>query len=136
MARNSSDDATRRGTLGAGAVEGLLAYAYAPSRGGRAALRSAEEAVRLSRELAARDPAEYTPLLARALRETAVLLLARGRAAHALPLARESVGLARHAGGAPLATSLRCLSRICEALKEYGEAAEAMQEAVGIDRPD
>lgn len=129
MARNGFDDAIRRGTVGAEAVEGLLAYAQTRSRWGRAGLRTARQAVEMSRALAAADPLAHTGLLARALRTTAGVLLKRGRPAQALPLAEESVALARAAGGAPLVVSLACLAEALDALHRYGEAAEAMAEA-------
>ncbi|WP_327091045.1 hypothetical protein OIE66_10595 [Nonomuraea sp. NBC_01738] len=132
MARNGFDDAIRRGTVGAEAVEGLLAYASTRSRWGGGALKNAREAVEMSRTLAAADPPAYTPLLARALRTSATLLLRRRRPARALPAAQESVALARAAGGAPLIVSLACLADVLTALHRYGEAAEAMAEAAEI----
>ncbi|MFI9560152.1 hypothetical protein [Nonomuraea endophytica] len=129
MARNGFDDAIRRGTVGAEAVEGLLAYAQSRSGWGRAGVRSALEAVAMSRVLATRDPAAHTGLLARSLRTAATMLLRRRRPARALPLAKEAVSLARASGGAPLVVSLVALAEILNSLQRYAEAAEAMTEA-------
>jgi tetratricopeptide (TPR) repeat protein len=136
MARNGSDDATRRGTAGVAAVEGLLAYAGRRSRWGGGALDRVHQAIGLSRELAAADPDEHTVLLARCLLAAAKLLLKRGRAAEALPHAEEAVELCRPAGGAPLIVALACLSDVYEAQQRYGEAAAAMTEAASVDPPD
>ncbi|MEU7852679.1 tetratricopeptide repeat protein [Nonomuraea sp. NPDC049141] len=136
MARNGSDDATRKGTMGVAAVEGLLAYAGRRSRWGGGALSRVHEAIGLSRELVAADPDEHSVLLARCLRAAAKLLLRRGQAQEALPLAQEAVELCRPSGGAPLIVSLACLSDVYEALQRYGDAAEAMTEATAVDPPD
>ena len=127
MARNGSDDAIRRGTTGVEQVEGLLAYAATQSR--RAALKSAREAVALSRNVS--NPL----LLARALRTAATLLLPR-RPAEALPLAQEAVSLCQPCGGAPLVVSLTCLANTLNALHRYGEAAEVMAAAEKLARQD
>ncbi|MFI6292252.1 hypothetical protein ACIBEJ_11755 [Nonomuraea sp. NPDC050790] len=129
MARNGFDDAIQRGTVGAEAVEGLLAYARSRSRWGRAGVDSALEAVAMSRVLAARDPAAHTGLLVRSLRTAATMMLGRRRPVRALPLAQEAVGLARPAGGAPLVVCLVTLAEILNALQRHAEAAEAMNEA-------
>ncbi|HUR05678.1 MAG TPA: hypothetical protein VM347_24255 [Nonomuraea sp.] len=136
MARNDSDDATRNGTMGVAAVEGLLAYAGRRSRWGGGALSRVYEAIGLSRELVAADPDEHSVLLARCLRTAAKLLLRRGRAPDALPLAQEAVELCRPSGGAPLIVALACLKDVYEALGRYGDAATAMTEAAAIDPPD
>ncbi|MEU0565677.1 hypothetical protein ABZ297_09820 [Nonomuraea sp. NPDC005983] len=136
MARNGSDDATRRSTTGVEQVEGLLAYAQTQPRWGQGAMKNAMKAVSLSRDLAARDPAEHTQLLVRSLRTTARLLLRRRRAEEALPLALEAVALARPARGAPLVTCLSTLAEVYEALQRFGEAAEAATEAAkAVDPP-
>ncbi|MEU8245152.1 hypothetical protein [Nonomuraea sp. NPDC048916] len=135
MARNGSDDTTRRGTTGADAVEGLLAYAATRPRWSRGALRDLREAVARSRELAAADPA-HTALLVRSLHTAATLLLKRGRAAEALPLAVEAVELSRPEGGAALVACLWCLSQVYEALQQYAEAAAATDEAAQAVPPD
>ncbi|WP_157245960.1 hypothetical protein [Nonomuraea typhae] len=83
----------------------------------------------MSRILAARDPIAHSCLLAKSLRTAATLLLLRRRPAQALPLAEESVALARGTGGAPLVVSLVCLAEILNALHRYGEAADAIAEA-------
>lgn len=134
MARNGSDDTTRRGTTGADAVEGLLAYAASRPRWSRGALRDLREAVTRSRELAAADPG-HTVLLVRALHTAAMLLLKRGRAAEALPFAIEAVELARSEGEA-LVACLWCLSAVYEALQQYAEAAAATEEAAQVMPPD
>lgn len=136
MARNGSDDATRRGTAGVAAVEGLLAYAGRRSRWGGGALNRIHQAIGLSRELAAADPDEHGVLLARCLMAAAKLLLKRGRAAEALPHAEEAVELCRPTGGAPLVVALACLSGVYEAQQRYGEAAAATTEAASIEPPD
>ncbi|WP_219506732.1 hypothetical protein [Nonomuraea ceibae] len=134
MARNGSDDALRRGTTGVEAVEGLLAYATTRRGWGGGGLRSADRAVALSRALVAENPA-HTPLLARALRTAARLHLGHRRPADALPLAAESVELARQAGGPALVLSLACLAEVYESLQRYGDAAAALSEADGHTPP-
>ncbi|MDA0638225.1 hypothetical protein OUY22_32870 [Nonomuraea sp. MCN248] len=129
MARNGSDDALRRGTTRADAVEGLLAYAA--TRRARAALREVDRAVEMSRELAAERP-EHTALLIRALLMRARLHLGRDRPGDALPAAEEAVALARRDGGAPLALSLTALASAYECLQRYSEAAEASAEAARV----
>ncbi|MBT2227140.1 hypothetical protein [Nonomuraea sp. NEAU-A123] len=136
MARNGSDDATRKGTTGVAAVEGLLAYAGRRSRWGGGALSRVHEAIGLSRELVAADPGEHSVLLARCLQAATKLLLLRGRGPEALPLAQEAVELCRLSGGAPLIVALACLSDVYEALQQYGDAAAAMTEAAAVDPPD
>ncbi|MER7501660.1 hypothetical protein AB0L05_33690 [Nonomuraea pusilla] len=131
MARNGSDDATRPGTTPVEAVEGLLAYAQ--SRWGGGGIKRAYEAVALSRAMAERDPGTYGVLLARCLRTTATLLLRRGQATEALPMAQEAVALTRAAGGAPLAVSLYCLVEALEALSRFSEAAAFSAEADRLD---
>ncbi|GAA4505997.1 MULTISPECIES: hypothetical protein [Nonomuraea] len=126
MARNGSDDALRRNTTQVDAVEGLLAYAA--TRSAREALRQVSRAVAMSRDLAAEHP-EHTSLLVRALIMEASLQLRRKCPAEALPPAEESVALARRAGGAPLARSLHALAAAYRALRRFGEAAEAAEEA-------
>ncbi|MEV1178538.1 hypothetical protein [Nonomuraea sp. NPDC049784] len=135
MTRNSPDDATRRGTSDVEAIEGLLAYAQTSSRWGGGALRRAGEAVARSRALAREHP-KHTALLARSLSTTAKLLLKRGRAVEALPLAQEAVALTREMGGGPLVASLMCLAAVFEALHRYSEAAATMAEADQIPPPD
>ncbi|GAA3260353.1 hypothetical protein [Nonomuraea helvata] len=135
MTRNSPDDATRRGTSDAEAIEGLLAYAQTGSRWGGAALRRARQAVARSRALATEFP-EHTALLARSLRLTARLLLKRGKAVEALPMAQEAAALTRAMGGAPLVTSLMHLAEVYEALHRYSEAAATMAEADRISPPE
>lgn len=136
MARNDSDDATRKGTMGVAAVEGLLAYAGRRSRWGGGALSRVYEAIGLSRELVATDPDEHSVLLARCLGAATKLLLLRGRAPEALPLAQEAVELCRPSGDGPLIVALICLSDVYEALQRYGDAAAIMTEAMAIDPPD
>ncbi|MFI7633576.1 hypothetical protein [Nonomuraea sp. NPDC049400] len=135
MTRNSPDDATRRGTSDVEAIEGLLAYAQTGSRWGGAALRRARDAVARSRALAEESP-EHTALLARSLRTMAALLLKRGRAVEALPVAQEAAALTRAMGGAPLVASLMRLAEVYEALHRYSEAAAAMAEADRIPPPE
>ncbi|WP_188187311.1 hypothetical protein [Nonomuraea sp. SYSU D8015] len=137
MTRNGPDDATRKGTSEAQAIEGLLAYAQSRPRWGRAALKVVSEAVARSRALARESPGEHTALLARCLRTAAKLLLKRGRAVEALPLALEAVALTRSVGGAPLVVSLHCLAAALEGLHRYSEAAATLAEADGIPpQPD
>ncbi|MFG1942937.1 hypothetical protein [Nonomuraea sp. NPDC048826] len=133
MARNGSDDALRRSTARVDAVEGLLAYAA--TRSARAALREVSRAVSMSREIVAERP-EHTSLLVRALIVEAGLHLRRRRPADALPVAEESVALARREGGAPLARSLIALAAAYEALQRYSEAAEASAEASRVMEHD
>ncbi|WP_214320114.1 hypothetical protein [Nonomuraea sediminis] len=123
MARNGFDDAVRRGTTGAEAVEGLLAHARTQSR--RGAVKACERAVALCRDLAQADPAAYEPLLARALRTTARALLRARRPGDALGRAEEAVALSRPHGGAPLVVALACLADVLGALHRDDEAAEA-----------
>lgn len=129
MARNGSNEAARRNAAGVEAVEGLLAYAQTQARGtfGRGAARSAREAVAISRQLAARDPTEFIPLLSRSLCVHARLL--KRRPAEALPIAEEAVMLTRSLGGGPLVLALSCLADILTALGRQGEAAAAIAEA-------
>ncbi|MBF8193959.1 hypothetical protein ITP53_51455 [Nonomuraea sp. K274] len=138
MTRNGPDDATRKGTSDVEAIEGLLAYAEtARSRWGGAALGSANEAIARSRVLVKEAPGEVTTaLLARCLRTAAGLLLRRGRATDALPLATEAVALTREMSGAPLVVSLHCLATALEALHRYSEAAMTLAEADAIPPPD
>lgn len=129
MARNGSNEAARRNAAGVEAVEGLLAYAQTQARGrfGGAA-KSVREAVAISRELAARDPALFIPLLARSLCAKA-RLVARRRPAEALPVAEEAVMLTRSVGGGPLVLALGCLADILTALGHHAAAANALAEA-------
>ncbi|MBB6349189.1 tetratricopeptide repeat protein [Nonomuraea muscovyensis] len=136
MARNGSDDATRRDLQEVDAIEGLLAYAQTRSRWSRAAVGSVREAVRRSRALAGADPGRHTPLLARSLRAAAWLMLKRGRPGEALPPAAEAVALTRPAGGAPLVVCLVCLGDVYRALRRYDEAAAAHREAETTARAD
>ncbi|MEV0387220.1 hypothetical protein [Nonomuraea sp. NPDC050643] len=137
MTRNSPDDATRRGSSDVEAIEGLLAFALSrPRWGGGAALSSASEAVARSRVLAEKAPEAHTVLLARCLQTSATLLLGRGRATEALPMAQEAVALTRSSGGAPLVVSLGCLAKALEALHRYSEAAATLAEADRIPPPD
>jgi hypothetical protein len=136
MTRNGPDDATRRGTSAVAAIEGLLAFATTrPRWAGGAALNSASEAIARSRALAAQSPGEHTPLLARCLHTTAKLLLARGRATEALPLAQEAVALTRSVGGGSLALSLRRLAEVQEALHRFSDAAATIAEADRLPPP-
>jgi Flp pilus assembly protein TadD len=136
MARNGSDDATRRSTTGVAAVEGLLAYAQGRARWGGGALKRVNQAIALSRDLVAADPGEHSVLLARCLLAAAKLQLKRGRPEEALPLAQEAVDLCRPTGNAPLIVSLMCLSTVYEALQRFSEAAAAHTEATAVDPPD
>ncbi|MEV4169791.1 tetratricopeptide repeat protein [Nonomuraea sp. NPDC049709] len=137
MHRNDPDDATRKGSADVAAIEGLLAFAQTrPRWSGGAALSSASEAIARSRVLAGKSPEEHTELLSRCLRTTAKLLLKRGKATEALPLAQEAVALARSVGGGPLVVSLMCLARVFEALHRYSEAAATMAEADRIPPTD
>ncbi|GAA2675728.1 MULTISPECIES: hypothetical protein [Nonomuraea] len=124
MARNGSGDG-----LSADAVEGLLAYAATQRRFGGRAVRNVERAIAGARGLAARDPVAHTGLLVRALREGARLRLARGDPARALPMAEESLGLARGLGGAPLAMTLHCVADVLTALDRKDEALNLLREA-------
>lgn len=135
MTRNSPDDATRKGTPDARAIEGLLAYATARPRWGSSALNTVSEAIARSRILAEERPGEHTELLARCLLTAARLLLKRRRAAEALPPAQEAVELTRATGGAPLVVSLHCLAAALEGLHRYSEAAAALAEAERITGP-
>ncbi|SEG32919.1 hypothetical protein SAMN05444920_102602 [Nonomuraea solani] len=136
MTRNGPDDATRRGASDVEAIEGLLAFAQTrPRWGGGAALSSASEAIARSRVLAKNSPGEHTALLARCLRTTAKLLLVRGRATEALPLAQEAVALTRSIGDGPLVVSLACLAAALEALHRYSEAAATLAEAERLPPP-
>jgi hypothetical protein len=135
MTRNGPDDATRNSTSEAQLIEGLLAYATARPRWGGSALNTVSEAIARSRALARESPEEHTALLARCLRTAVKLLLKRGRAGEALPLAQEAVALTREVGGAPLVVSLNCLAAALEALHRYGEAASALAEADGVPPP-
>ncbi|UBU10636.1 hypothetical protein [Nonomuraea gerenzanensis] len=112
------------------AIEGLLALAAGrPRWAGGAALNNAGEAIARSRALVAQSPGEHTELLARCLQTTARLLLARGRAVEALPLAQEAVALSRSTGGAALSVALRRLAQAQEALHRYSDAAATLAEA-------
>jgi hypothetical protein len=135
MTRNGPDDATRNGTPDAATVEALLAYAQTRTRWGGGGLDIAHKAIALSRTLAEQAPAEYTDLLARCLRTTAKLLLRRGHATEALPMAQEAVALTRATGDGPLVVSLLCLAEAQEALHRYTEAAETLAEADQIPPP-
>ncbi|GAA2204302.1 hypothetical protein GCM10009850_002890 [Nonomuraea monospora] len=135
MTRNSPDDATRKGTSAVAAIEGLLAFAAnRPRWAGSSALNSAGEAIARSRALAAQSP-EHNPLLARCLRTTARLMLAKGRAMEALPLAQEAVALTRSAGGGALGLSLRRLAEVQEALHRFSDAAATLAEADRLPPP-
>ncbi|TMR10349.1 tetratricopeptide repeat protein [Nonomuraea zeae] len=90
----------------------------------------------MSRALVDESSGKHTDLLARALRTTAGILLDRGKATEALPLAQEAVALARATGGGPLVISLHCLAAAYEALHRYSEAAELLAEADQIPPPD
>lgn len=137
MTRNGPDDATRKDTSEVNAIEGLLAFAQTrPRWGGGTALNSASEAIARSRVLAGRSPGEHTGLLARCLCTTARLLLRRGRATEALPLAQEAVAVSRSLGGGSLMASLRCLATTYEALHRYSEAAATLAEADKIPPPE
>ncbi|MFI7614817.1 hypothetical protein ACIBP6_26680 [Nonomuraea terrae] len=137
MIRKGSDDATRKGTSDVDAIEGLLAFAMnRPRWGGSSAVKSASEAVARSRALVRTSPAEHTALLARCLRTSAKLLLGRGRATEALPLAQEAVALTRSIGGAPLVTALGCLAEALDALNRHTEAAATLAEAESLARSD
>ncbi|GAA3538671.1 hypothetical protein GCM10022419_018320 [Nonomuraea rosea] len=136
MSRNGPDDATRRGTSQVEAIEGLLAYARTRSRWGGGALRNASQAVAMSRTLVGESAGKHTDLLARALRTTAGILLERGKATEALPMAQEAVALTRAIGGGPLVVSLHCLAGAFEALHRYSEAAEMLAEADQIPPAD
>lgn len=129
MARNGSDDATRRDLQEVDAIEGLLAYARTRSRWSRTGVRSVREAIRRSRALAGAHPARHTPLLARSLRAAAWLMLRRGRPGEALAPAEEAVAITRRAGGAPLVVCLVCLADVYRALRRYEEAEVALEEA-------
>ncbi|RVX43055.1 hypothetical protein EDD27_5724 [Nonomuraea polychroma] len=135
MTRNGPDDATRKGTSEAKAIEGLLAYALKRPRWGNSAIDYLTEAIARSRALARESPGEHTELLARCLRTAAKVLLKRRRAMEALPLAQEAVALTRARGGAPLVVSLHGLAAVLEALHRYSEAAAALAEADGIPPP-
>ncbi|MFC7583463.1 hypothetical protein ACFQYP_06560 [Nonomuraea antimicrobica] len=74
-------------------------------------------------------------LLSRCLLTAAKLLLGRGRAAEALPLAEEAVALTRPVGGAPLVVSLGCLATALEALHRYSEAAATHAEVDRVPPP-
>ncbi|PZG22466.1 hypothetical protein [Nonomuraea aridisoli] len=137
MIRKGSDDATRKGTSDVEAIEGLLAFAAnRPRWGGSSAIKSASEAVARSRALFRESPAEHTALLARCLRTSAGLLLGRGRATEALPLAQEAVALTRSIGGAPLVMALGRLAEALDALNRHAEAAAALAEAESVARSD
>ncbi|MFC5829166.1 hypothetical protein [Nonomuraea insulae] len=139
MTRNGPDDATRKGSSDVEAIEGLLAFAQTrPRWSGSAALKSASEAIAKSRALALaeKSPGERTALLARCLRTTAKLLMKRGRATEALPLAQEAVALTRSLGGGALVTSLVCLASAQEALHRYSDAAATIAEADQVPPPD
>jgi hypothetical protein len=135
MTLNGPDDATRRGSSHVDAIEGLLAYAQTHSRWGGGGVRKASQAVAMSRALVDEFPGRYTDLLARCLRTTAGILLRRGKATEALPLAQEAVALTRAIGGGPLVISLRCLATALEALHRYSEAAAVLAEADQIPPP-
>ncbi|MGR6916378.1 tetratricopeptide repeat protein [[Actinomadura] parvosata] len=136
MTRNSPDDATRKGTSAVDAIEGLLAFAASrPRWAASAAINSASEAISRSRALAAQSPGEHLPLLTRCLNTTARLMLARGRATEALPLAQEAVALSRSIGGASLAVSLHRLAEAQEALQRFGDAAATLAEADRLPPP-
>ncbi|NUO98547.1 MAG: hypothetical protein HOV96_27210 [Nonomuraea sp.] len=136
MTRNGPDDATRKGSPDAAAVQAMLAYAMRRPRWGGRGLDRAREAIAHSRALAARSPDEHTGLLVHALLTTARLLLDRSRATEALPMAQEAVALSRSLGGAPLVVSLHRLGEAYEALHRYSEAAEALAEADQIPPGD
>ncbi|MGI5288637.1 hypothetical protein ACQEVF_35570 [Nonomuraea polychroma] len=135
MTRNGPDDATRKGTSEAKAIEGLLAYALKRPRWGHSAIDYLTEAIARSRALTRESPGEHTELLARSLRTAAKVLLKRRRAMEALPLAQEAVALTRAGGGAPLVVSLHALAAVLEALHRYSEAAATLAEAEGIAPP-
>ncbi|RSN10243.1 hypothetical protein DMB42_14940 [Nonomuraea sp. WAC 01424] len=136
MNRNGPDDATQKGSVDAAAVQAMLAYALRRPRWGGRGVERAREAIAQSRALAARDPEEYTGLLAHSLRTTAGMLLDRSRATEALPMAQEAVALSRGLGGGHLAVSLYRLAEAYEALHHYSDAAEALAEADQIPPGD
>ncbi|WP_345560166.1 tetratricopeptide repeat protein [Nonomuraea rosea] len=90
----------------------------------------------MSRTLVGESAGKHTDLLARALRTTAGILLERGKATEALPMAQEAVALTRAIGGGPLVVSLHCLAGAFEALHRYSEAAEMLAEADQIPPAD
>ncbi|MDP4509122.1 hypothetical protein [Nonomuraea turcica] len=135
MTQNGPDDALRKGTSEARAIEGLLAYAQTRPRWGNSAIACVNEAIARSRALAREHPGEHTELLARCLGTAANVLLKRRRAKEALAPAQEAVSLTRAEGGAPLVVSLRRLAAVLEALHRYSEAAETLAEADGVTPP-
>lgn len=133
MSRKGPDDATRKGTSGVEAIEGLLAFAQTRPRWSRStALNGFREAIARARMLADESPREHTELLVRCLRTTARQLLSWGRSTEALPMAQEAVAVARSIGGAPLIASLHTLAAVYEAEHHYSEAAAALAEADAI----
>ncbi|MGP3956537.1 hypothetical protein ACTWPT_11105 [Nonomuraea sp. 3N208] len=135
MTHNGPDEASRKGTSEARAIEGLLAYAQKRPRWGNGAIDCLSEAIARSRALARERPGEHTELLARCLSTAAKVLLKRRRAREALPLAQEAVTLTRAEGGAPLVVSLHRLAAVLEALHRYSEAAATLAEADGVTPP-